>query len=308
VTGGQGAVDAARADSIAASARAGVRVEVLGSGSYADARHIFDTVWPSPDGCTQVQANLLRALDHAGGLVSAAYDDASGDLLGAALAFPGRHRRVDGRWEEHLHSHMAASVVAARDRGIGTALKLHQRWWALEREIPVIAWTFDPIVRRNAWLNLVKLGVEVAEFHRDFYGEMADAINAGDPTDRLLAWWVLGSRRAADAAHGDIRPEPAESWASRGAVWLLRERDGRPLEAGVDESAPALMVALPEDVVALRGRNPQVAAAWRMAVRGAIEAGLGAGYRVDTVTAEGAYVLSRGQLPVVPRPADSSRP
>lgn len=294
VTSQSSVVEAARADSEAACGRSGVRVEVLGASGYADARHIFDTVWPSADGCTQVQANLLRALDHAGGLVSAAYDGASGDLLGAALAFPGRHPLEGGGWEEHLHSHMAASVAGARDRGIGTALKLHQRWWALDREIPIITWTFDPIVRRNAWLNLVKLGVEVAQFHRDFYGEMADAINAGDPTDRLLAWWVLGSERAAAAAQGDIRPEPAAAWAHRGGVWLLREQAGRPVEVGLDASAPALLIEVPEDVVDLRAREPHLAAAWRMAVRWALETSLAAGYRVDTVTAEGAYVLVRG--------------
>ena len=151
---------------------------------------MFDTVWPSGDGSTQIQANLLRAQIHAGGYASAAYRD--GQAVGAAFAFVGRHQ-ADG-WHTHLHSHMAAVLAPYRDQHIGAALKMHQRVWALDHDIDTIVWTFDPLVRRNAVLNLMKLGVDVEGFEVDFYGAMDDGINAGDPTDRLFAWWGWSHR------------------------------------------------------------------------------------------------------------------
>jgi len=34
----------------------------------------------------------------------------------------------------------------------------------------VIAWTYDPLIRRNAYFNLVKLGARPVEYLRNFYG------------------------------------------------------------------------------------------------------------------------------------------
>ena len=53
---------------------------------------------------------------------------------------------------------------------------------------------FDPLVRRNARLNLVRLGADVTDYLPDFYGAMDDAVNAGDRSDRLLARCGSGRR------------------------------------------------------------------------------------------------------------------
>ena len=118
-----------------------------------------------------------------------------------------RAKASTGRpWHEHLHSHMAAVLDPFRDQHIGTALKMHQRVWALDHGIDTIVWTFDPLVRRNARVNLLKLGVEVDGFEVDFYGSMDDGINSGDPTDRLFAWWHLDSPRVFAASMGQVIP------------------------------------------------------------------------------------------------------
>lgn len=274
----------------AAQERAGVTVrELTGPVQLDVARVLFDRVWPTIGGGTQVTANMLRAISHSGGYVVAAFDERDRPV-GAALAFIGRHRADDGGWAVHLHSHMAAVLPVFRDRHVGTALKLHQRWWALDLGIPVVAWTFDPLVRRNARLNLVKLGAEVRAYLPDFYGEMDDEVNAGGPTDRLLAWWAVGSDRASDAAAGRLTVLDAAELRAAGAVDAVAVDDGGAPRATGGRAATVL-VALPDDVVALRIAHPDRALAWRHEVRDALQPLLDGGGRVVGVTDEGAYVV-----------------
>ncbi len=260
-----------RSDLAAAEVRADVRVRTLSDLSeLQDARGVFDAVWPSRNGSTQIQANLLRALVHAGGCASAAYRD--GRPIGAALAFVGRSVRADG-WHTHLHSHMAAVLPAHRDAHVGSALKMHQRLWALEHGIDTIVWTFDPLVRRNAILNLLKLGVDVEGFEVDFYGAMDDEINTGEPTDRLFAWWRLESPRAIAASEGGLeRLDPIEL--------IIGGRD-------------VIEIELPDDIVAIRAQSPDAAAQWRLAVREALQAAFADGFRIIGVSGAGGYVLER---------------
>jgi predicted GNAT superfamily acetyltransferase len=252
----------ARTALAAAEQRAGVEVRTLTKRTELDdARLIFDAVWPS--GSTQIQSNLLHAAVHAGGYCSAAYVD--GQVVGAAFGVLGRHRR--DHWASHLHSHMAAVLPQFRDRHIGSALKIHQRCWALEHDVPVVTWTFDPLVRRNAYVNLVKLGTQVIGYEVDFYGPMNDAINAGDPTDRMFAWWEVGSDRADAAAAGLLAP--------------------------IEPRADQMTIEIPDDIVAIRETDRERAQQWRMRVREDMTNALQQGYVVVGVTAEGAYVLEQ---------------
>lgn len=253
---------------------AGVRIRTLDDpNDQAVAVRIFDQVWPPESGASHVKSNLLRAMIYSGGYVAAAYaDDAP---VGAALALVGRHR-VDHSndpattsWYTHLHSHMAGVLDSYRNRSIGTAIKLHQRAWALSQGIDTIVWSFDPLVRRNARLNVQKLGTQVRGYEANFYGEMDDAINAGDPSDRVFAWWLLDSDTAIRAAQS---PLPA-----------IRAAD----------FPAARIVATPRDIVALRGESPQEAQRWRMQVREQFLAGIDAGLSVVGLDEHGSYVLAK---------------
>jgi len=275
----------------AAADRSGITVVIPASRADQDAvRALFDQTWPSASEGTQVTPNLLHALLHSGSYACLAVDRSTGEAVGAALGFPGHNEAVPGRL--YLHSHMAAVRPDLRNRRIGTALKLHQRWWTMSKGIPVISWTFDPLVRRNAFLNVIRLGVEVHEYHRDFYGEMDDAINAGDRSDRLVAWWVVDSPQAALAAAGELRA-PDEASLRAVARDLLADDAGTPVR-GADPSADeTVLVALPDDIVAIRQADPDRALSWRLAVREAFEAAYAAGLRVSAVTTQGSYVLTR---------------
>jgi len=261
----------AQADLERAEQRADVQVRTLTEVSeLADAQQVFDAVWPSADGGTQLATNLMRAIVHAGGYASAAYRD--DQPIGAAFGIVGRHR-TDGGWHEHLHSHMAAVLDPYRDQHIGSALKLHQRVWALANDIDTIVWTFDPLVRRNARVNLIKLGVDVEGFEPDFYGEMDDGINSGDPTDRLFAWWRVDSPRVAAAMTGELQEVDVPALVT----------------AGTD----AIAIDLPDDIVAVRAMEPDAARAWRLRLREQLLDAFARGYRITGFARSGGYALER---------------
>lgn len=255
-----------------AQKRAGVRIHTLEEPiQQAVGARVFDQVWPPGSGGTHVKSHLLRALIHCGGYLSAAFDAKTGDALGAALAVVGRYRQDQSEsgdlWCTYLHSDMAGVVEGHRDRSIGRAIKLHQRAWALSMDIDTIVWSFDPLVRRNAWFNLHKLGAEVRGYEPNFYGEMDDAINAGDPSDRVFAWWELTSERANNAIPNALPP--------------VSPRD--------DESTR--VIRTPEDIVSLRKEAPSDAAGWRLRVRAEFLKALDDGLVVQGLDAHGSYVL-----------------
>lgn len=275
----------AQEDALRAAQASGVRIEAVEfPAEQQDAREIFDIVWPGEG--TQVTPNLLRAITYSGGYASVAF--APDGPVGAALAIVGvKHGNP------MLHSHMAAVLDDVRNRSIGTALKLHQRWWALEHGFDVIAWTFDPLVRRNAKLNLVKLGAEVSGYEVDFYGEMLDAINAGDRSDRLYVWWELDSSKAQAAASGNAEQLDAHELRDEGFVDALVDEGGEPVI--LDTQAHALLVAMPDDIVAIRQANPEHSLRWRLAMRAVLEPRLNAGWRITGFTTDDRYVLTKGK-------------
>lgn len=252
--------------------RAGVRVLPLDTlaGVQASAA-LFAEVWRTDIANPPLPAEVMRAVEHAGGYVVGAY---AGDrLVGASAGFLG----LDGAGPV-LHSHI--SGVSEPGRGVGLALKLHQRAWALRRGITAITWTFDPLVRRNAWFNLAKLGATGVEYLVDFYGPMSDGVNAGESTDRLFTRWDLTAPLAA---------EPPAS----GGVLVLDERDGRPLPCGAARDGQVLLVQLPADIELLRTTSPEVAHAWRVAVREALVPAFADGCTARGITRDGRLRLAR---------------
>jgi predicted GNAT superfamily acetyltransferase len=232
---------------------------------------VFEAVW-GPEG--QPPLNVTRAIHHAGGYAALAERDDR--VVGASLGFIGRAAAGDML----LHSHITGAVPDSTDQGIGFLLKQHQRRWCLDRDIGTITWTFDPLVRRNAYFNLTKLGAVATSYHADFYGSMPDEVNGGDETDRVVATWDVTSERSTDAT------------APPGSVVVLDiGEDGGPVPR--DERGDVLLLALPGDYQALRRRDPATGLAWRRAVRKTMGAALRDGYIGTGVTTEGSYVLRR---------------
>jgi predicted GNAT superfamily acetyltransferase len=232
-----------------------------------EAQRLFEEVWRPAEGQpSPVTGELLRALAHAGCYVAGAY--AGSRMVGASAGF------FTAPPDPALHSHITGVAPQGQGRGIGFALKVHQRAWALARGVPVIVWTFDPLVARNAWFNLARLGALATAYLEDFYGPMTDAINAGMASDRLLLTWKLDDPVVAAACAGQPR-QPALRPEAPPAPALTVGPGLEPV--GHDTEAPAVTVGVPPDTEAL---GPDRRRAWRAALREALGGRLAAGAAV----------------------------
>ena len=230
-----------------------IQVRVLDNLQDQDfGRNIFDITW-SMDAGTEITPNLLQAMVHSGSYLSGAFID--NKIVGAAFAFPATNGGL------HLHSHMTAVLPEFRDKGVGYALKIDQWNWAKKKNYSHLSWTFDPLVRRNAKLNIAKLGVDISAYHPNFYGDMPDALNAGDESDRLMVSWRT-----------DIDAPKA------------RELITKP-ETG------DILIEIPEDIVAIRSKNQSESMKWRRLVREQFLAAFGKNGKVIGFSANNEYVV-----------------
>lgn len=275
----------AKAAADAAAETAGVRIRELTDLTDLEAAcRLFDEIWRPGPANPPLTVELMRALTKAGNYAAGAFDGSR--LVGACVGFFGPPA------QETLHSHIAGVSATMAGAGVGFALKLHQRAWALRRDVVDIGWTFDPLVRRNAYFNLVKLGARPAEYLPNFYGGMNDAINGATESDRVLVHWDLRSPLVAAACAGRFSPASAQAELARGgAVALSAGPDGWPVRAtGAD--APVLLIAVPADIEGLRGSDPDCASAWRTAVRDALCPAMAAAARVTGFDKAGWYVVT----------------
>ena len=215
-------------------------------------REIFDLIW-AMDAGTEITPNLLQAMVHSGAYLSGAFIE--NNIVGAAFAFPATNSGL------HLHSHMTAVLDEFRDKGVGYALKIDQWNWAKKHKYSHLSWTFDPLVRRNAKLNIVKLGVDISAYYPNFYGEMPDALNAGDESDRLMVSWRTDID-APTARELITHPKPDD-----------------------------ILIEIPEDIVAIRSKNQSESMKWRRQVREQFLAGFEKNGKVVGFSANNEYVV-----------------
>ncbi|WP_433088872.1 GNAT family N-acetyltransferase [Dactylosporangium sp. CA-052675] len=247
---------------------AGITVAELATiEEMTEACALLDHIWRPDPGDPLITLKLLKGLSHSGSYVAGVF--AGGRLAGACVGF----LAADG-----LHSHIAGIDTTLRGRHAGLALKLHQRAWALRRGIGLISWTFDPLVSRNAYFNLSKLGAVPTRYLANFYGAMHDEINAGTETDRLLVHWDL------------IRPAGAAPPPVDGAVaGLSVGADGGPVRGRA--GGHRVLVAVPDDIERLRRADPAAAGRWRAATRDVLGGLMDTGHTVAGFTRDGRYVI-----------------
>ena len=216
----------------AAARGAGVELRPLPRVDDAD---LINEVVRATWGGQQVDREVVRALAASGNVCWGAFDGS--ELIGFVLGWAGV---AEGGL--HVHSHMLAALPDRRHRGVGYALKLAQRAQALDQNIRVVRWTFDPLLARNAWLNLGKLGAVVDGFARDYYGDMNDDLNVGERSDRFMVRW-------------DLPREPGPR----------------------SVSGPRTEIPIPVDHQELRTRDPNEARRWRDDVAAAVEEAMARG-------------------------------
>lgn len=215
---------------------------------------LFDQIW-SVRG--MVPPEIITACLHNGGYGSVAW---LGDRpVGAAFGLVGVP--LQGSRGLNLHSHAAGVLGEVGSKDFGRQIKHHQWGWAKEQGFATCTWTFDPLVRRNAWFNIVKLGVEVLGYHVNFYGELIDGINAGEQSDRVLVRWNV---EGVDAPPAGVVVDPREG----------------------DDT-----IATPSDIESLRKSNKVESTRWREMQREQFLDATASGKNVVGLTREYEYVL-----------------
>ena len=142
-----------------------------------------------------IPSTLFVVAKKIGGQVLLARDGTK--AVGFALAFPAFRGEL-----RYLHSHIVGVAPEYQNRGLGGQIKIKQRELALEAQIPLMEWTFDPLAVRNAYFNIVRLGAVMRRFHPNLYGVTASPLHGGLPTDRLVAEWRMSSARVEGALAG----------------------------------------------------------------------------------------------------------
>ena len=211
-----------------------------------------------------VPATILMVSQRVGGVSAGAFD-AGGRLLGFVFGISGVR---DG---ELVHwSDMLAVRPEARGAGLGKRLKHFQREQLLGRGIRRMLWTYDPLVARNANLNLNSLGARPVEYVVNMYGDTRSALHAGLDTDRFVVEWRLDEERPTPPAATTVGAEetaPAVDRAWSDGTQLL------PTDRRVRVAAPA-------DIDGIKAADPACARTWQQVQRRAFSWYLANGYRV----------------------------
>jgi predicted GNAT superfamily acetyltransferase len=233
-----------------------------------------------------VPPSLLYAVQKIGGVVAGAFD-ARGGMLGFVFGFTGTENGRLVHWSD-----MVAVRADAQGRGIGPALKAWQRDAVRGLGVTVMYWTCDPLVSKNAHLNLNRYGVRIVEYVQDLYGsETRSPLHRGVGTDRFVVAW--------DLDRGGPPPKPKASLLAAPVVNPGTEA-GEESGPGrfADSPPPALRIEIPADIARVQTASLDLAGRWRASTRRAFLWCLAhgyvvAGYARDEAAGRGHYLLER---------------
>ncbi len=233
------------------------RVETLDE--YGECLAIQEEIWG--DGFRElVPPTILLVSQKLSGVCAGAFA-ADGRMLGFVFGMTGLREGKLAHWSD-----MLAVRVEARGAHLGAHLKRHQRELVRAVGVDTMYWTFDPLVARNAHLNLNGLGASVVEYVPDMYGSRTGSpLHGSLPTDRFVMAWDL-------TRDGASRPE-----ASRPGVLVNPSRMHRAGADGGYPDAPVIRIAVPHDADA---ESSEGRATWRAVTRAAFTHYLTRGYEV----------------------------
>ena len=233
-----------------------------------------------------VPAHLMNSAVHNGGLLFGAFVDQV--LVGFVFGFLGYYSTPDGPRLKH-YSSMLGVLPEWRDQGVGFALKRAQWQMVRHQGIDRITWTFDPLLSRNAWLNITRLGAVCNSYLCDFYGKMNDVLNQGLPSDRFdVDWWVnshrvnrrLGRRRRNDLTLVHYLAGGAQIYNPADMDIHHMPHPVEKNDVRVGKDLPILLVEIPADFLALKQADIGLAMEWRMHSRAIFENLFKTGYLV----------------------------
>ncbi len=215
-----------------------------------------------------VPASLLHIVAYVGGIAAGAYD-ADGMLLGFVFGISGIHDGELAHW-----SHMLGVRESARNLGVGRKLKEHQRAELARMKVARIFWTFDPLMAKNAYFNLNRLGAKVVEYVPNMYGITHSPLHLGLPTDRLVVCVTTAE---------PLAPRRAIPLDENARVMTAFPRAGdRTLDANGERPA-ILLLEMPANIQDDIAAAPAVASNWRLSLRENFQWALLNGYSAQGV-------------------------
>lgn len=239
-------------------------------------------VWDAPS--TVIYQPMLISLVRNGGAVLGAFkeDRLIGILIGyLGMESPDADRPAMANLK--LVSQRMAIAPDFRNSGLGYEMKLAQRRFAMRHGIRLITWTFDPLLSRNAHLNVRKLGAVIYEYHRDYFGTAHAPLVAAESSDRVVAEWWVTSNRVEQRLSGRRAGLSIEQYLSGNARLLNPSgvaASGLPTPPELMEAphTSVVLVEIPENFDDILKRDPALAVRWRQHSRVALETVLRAGY------------------------------
>jgi predicted GNAT superfamily acetyltransferase len=257
-------------------------------------------VWPGSE-TDVVPAHIFITAIHNGGLVIGAFIDEQ--LIGFVFGFPGLESTPDGPRPKHC-SHMMGIHPDQRDSGVGFALKRAQWQMVRHQGLDHITWTYDPLLSRNANLNIAKLGAVCNTYRRSEYGDMRDGLNAGLPSDRFqVDWWINTrrvERRLSKRARGPLKLDNFSKAELQPLYAPLQGTPGllHPPEHFSPLEGHLLLAEIPSNFSALKEADFSLARDWRFFSREVFETAFAAGYIVTDFIYDQSrsfYVLTNGE-------------
>jgi predicted GNAT superfamily acetyltransferase len=176
------------------------------------------------------------------------------------------------------------------------------------QDLDHITWTYDPLLSRNAYLNIARLGAVCSTYRRAEYGDMRDGLNAGLPSDRFQVDWWLNTHRVNRRLGKRPRPTLKLSHLTRVGVhplYALQKDDAgfpRPPEHVPALETQLIAADIPPDLLALKAADFALARDWRFFTRELFETAFAKGYIVTDFVYDAGhgqprslYVLTDGE-------------
>lgn len=232
----------------------------------------------------QIVKDTVAAMRFHGGLVLLAKD--KGQSIGMSFSFPARFGN-----HSYLYSHMTGVIQDRKYAGIGQQLKLRQKEWAIKQGYDLICWTFDPLMALNANLNIGKLGGIARSYIPNFYGNMDDSLNRGNPTDRVVCEWWIKEKQSPGTVPEDI----------------IAPGDEKKMNSLIDAKAPFLL-RIPDEFLKIKREAPEKALDLRLNYRETFRKIFRSGYVLTGFQRQDCAYIAKHSTEMVPPPHEGIFP
>lgn len=259
--------------------------DLSGSSEFQQMERVQTLAWDR-DPRSLVPWEFMKIAQYSGAVVLGAFDGDKliGYAFGVLGTVPTHGRMISLPTLERLqvYSHQLAVLPEYQSAGVGRRLKLAQREFCRRHNIELMTWTFDPLMGRNGWLNIGRLGGRVSVFLPNWYGDLQHRF--------ILEWWLNDDhvQKRLDRA----QPPPLQTYLDEGipiANPTSFNQDGSltPPARFEVQSAPTVLLEVPGNISAMRRSDPQTENAWRHHIQEILPAYLDQGYLISEVCRSG---------------------